>query len=605
MDRRTIAAVILIGLFLVFYYPLLGLLGLDRHLGDRRRPQPAVVDTTASAVPDTAPAAPAAPSLTGVAVPGTRVRPIATPIPTREIRIETPLYSALFSTRGARLTAVELKRYASARGASGAAGQPLPRGGREEVPPGDRVVLAGGPTWGLDFGSGERRVPLDDLSYAAAESTDASGQVRVLTFTGRDTSGLELRQTFRFDPADYAMDLEVEIRNVPAAWDVSEYTLLSRSWPLFTEGDVEADERGLRAVGLVGDNVHRHNAGSVRTPRRVEGNARWAGVQSRYFLAVTVARDAAPRAAVADGGKRPLDAAQRAAYGGNRAEQDRVAHGLVSGLPAGSRPVHRYLIYAGPSEYQRLRAHGVGLERAVDLGWSWIVPFSNALLALLKWVYTWTFNYGVAILVLATLVRLALHPLNMASMKSMRAMQKLQPEVERIRDKYKSDPQAMNAAIMALYRDNKVNPAGGCLPLLLQMPIFFALYSVLFNSIELRQAPFVAWIQDLSAPDHLGNVAGFPIRLLPLLMLGSGLLQQALTPTDPRQAPTMYIMNVVMLVFFYNLPSGLVLYWTVMNLLTALQQWLIMRGDATTGSAAVVVEPPPAAVPARARRRRR
>jgi YidC/Oxa1 family membrane protein insertase len=188
-------------------------------------------------------------------------------------------------------------------------------------------------------------------------------------------------------------------------------------------------------------------------------------------------------------------------------------------------------------------------------------------------------------------VRVVLHPLNMASMKSMRRMQKLQPEVEKIRAKYKSDPQAMNTAVMALYKEHKVNPAGGCLPLVLQMPLLLGLYQVLFNAIELRQAPFVAWIHDLSAPDSLFTIAGFPIRLLPILMAGSGLLQQKLTPTDPRQAPTMYLMNVLMLVFFYGLPSGLVLYWTVMNLLTALQQWLLLRSDGPV----VLTAPAPAA----------
>jgi YidC/Oxa1 family membrane protein insertase len=182
-------------------------------------------------------------------------------------------------------------------------------------------------------------------------------------------------------------------------------------------------------------------------------------------------------------------------------------------------------------------------------------------------------------------------------MRSMRAMQKIQPEMERLKEKYKNDAQAMNAAIMALYKENKVNPAGGCLPMMIQMPVFFALYSVLFNAIELRQAPFVGWIHDLSAPDLLATVAGFPIRLLPILMAGSGLLQQRLAPTDPRQASSMYMMNVVMVVFFYNLPSGLVLYWTVMNLLTALQQWIVLHQDG--GSAPVPVT---AAVGGRGRR---
>jgi YidC/Oxa1 family membrane protein insertase len=161
----------------------------------------------------------------------------------------------------------------------------------------------------------------------------------------------------------------------------------------------------------------------------------------------------------------------------------------------------------------------------------------------------------------------------------MRSMQRLQPEMERIREKYKNKPEALNAAVMALYKENKVNPAGGCLPMLLQMPLFFALYAVLSSAIDLRQAPFFAWIHDLSAPDTLFTVAGVPIRLLPIIMAGTGFLQQRLTPTPSQQQTTMYLMNVFMLFVFYGLPSGLVFYWTVMNLYTSLQQWLAIRGD--------------------------
>src|SRR2546422_1790498 len=157
----------------------------------------------------------------------------------------------------------------------------------------------------------------------------------------------------------------------------------------------------------------------------------------------------------------------------------------------------------------------------------------------------------------------------------------------------------MNTAMMALYRENKVNPAGGCLPMVVQIPVFLALYSVLFNAIELRQAPFVGWIHDLSAPDLLFMIGPLPVRLLPLLMLGSGLLSQRFTPSDPRQLPTMYLMNAFMTVFFNNLPSGLVLYWTLMNVLTALQQWHVLRQYG--GSSAVVVQSDPA--PAKSRKR--
>jgi YidC/Oxa1 family membrane protein insertase len=228
------------------------------------------------------------------------------------------------------------------------------------------------------------------------------------------------------------------------------------------------------------------------------------------------------------------------------------------------------------------------MERIVDLGWTWIQPFSKLLLVVLNGLHAVVRNYGIAILLLATLVRVLLHPLNMMSIRSMRSMQKIQPEVERLRKKYEKDPQALNTAIMALYKENKVNPAGGCLPMLLQMPLFIALYSVLYNAIELRQAPFVGWIHDLSAPDLLMMVGPFPLHVLPILMALSGFLSQKLTPTDPRQAPTMYLMNVFMLVFFYKLPSGLVLYWTIMNVLTALQQWLALREDDGSTGATVV-----------------
>jgi YidC/Oxa1 family membrane protein insertase len=215
----------------------------------------------------------------------------------------------------------------------------------------------------------------------------------------------------------------------------------------------------------------------------------------------------------------------------------------------------------------------------VDLGWRWLLPFSRAILRFLVFLHRFVPNYGLVIILLSALVRIAFHPLTAASMRSMRAMQRIQPEIERLRKKYEDDPQKLNTAVFALYKENKVNPLGGCLPLLVQMPVLFSLYQVFLHAIELRQAPFVGWIKDLSAPDMLFSVMGFPIRILPLIMFGSAILQQRMTPTDPRQVQTMQLMNVFLLVLFYNLPSGLVLYWTVTNLLTAAQQYLVTHGE--------------------------
>lgn len=589
MDRKTLIAVALCVLVLIAYPFILKMFGLDRYLKPARQPIATVAPGPDSA---RAPSPIAAPGVATVTPPtpvaGTRApslaalpfKPLASELE-RSYRIETPLYHAEFSSRGARLLSVELLDYASAHGATSHDGKAVRPHRGEPVPSGDRVVLSGGPSFGLDLGSGASLMPLDDLVYSVAESLDAAGATRGLTFTARDSSGVTIRQSWRVRPDTYALDLEVELRNVPLSWRLADYSLTTRSWPLFNEADLTADTRGLKSTSLVGTNIHREGPGGLRKgPKRFEGGAAWAAVQTRYFMGAVVATQATTHAAEARAALRALTPEQRAFLPPNApAEQEVAVSTLVVGLPGETNPVNRFLVYFGPNDYFRVARLGVHLERIVDLGFSWISPFSKVLLRVMVWLHALIHNYGLAIVALATLVRLLLHPLNMMSIKSMRAMQRLQPEMQRLKDKYKSDAQGLNTAVMALYKENKVNPAGGCLPMLIQMPLFFALYSVLWNAIELRQAPFVAWIHDLSAPDKLFEVAGFPIRLLPLVMAGSGFLTQKLTPTDPRQASTMYLMNAVMVVFFYNLPSGLVLYWTVMNLLTALQQWLALRED--------------------------
>lgn len=583
MDRRTLIAVVLCLVIFLAYPFLLKFFGLDRYL--RPAPGPAV-DSTAVATPgsperpvptDTGTAAVTAPPATP---PSALPESFASASTAREVVLETPLYRARFTTHGARLLEVQLKHYAAAHGRDVEGKRPSHKAG-EVLPEAERVDLAGEPAFGIDLGSGSERRALDAVAYDVAESLDAAGTVRTLTFTARDSAGARVRQTYRVRPGDYAIDLEVEIRDVPIEWRVADYTLTTRSWPLTHESNLQDEEHSLKATSMVGTNLHREAVNSLQKgPRRFEGNAAWAAVQTRYFSGAVALTEGTARSAEAAATTRTLDSRLREHLGPDaKAVQQVAVSSLIVSLPGGSSPVNRFVLYFGPNEYFRLARLGHGLERLVDLGWSWITPFSRLLLQLMIWLHGLLRNYGVAIVVLATLVRVLLHPLSMMSIKSMRAMQKVQPEIERLRAKYAKDAQAMNTAIMALYKEHKINPAGGCLPMLVQMPLFIALYSVLFNAIELRQAPFVAWMTDLSAPDVLFRVAGFPIRLLPLLMAGSGFIQQKVTPTDPRQASTYYFMNLIMVVFFYNLPSGLVLYWTVMNLLTALQQWIALHED--------------------------
>jgi YidC/Oxa1 family membrane protein insertase len=601
MDRRTWIAIVACIAFLIAYPFVLKQFGLSKYLYPERPTATAKRDT--SAVPVTpitgsggansavTPLGATSSGTTGSSANGAEIaglHPSPAPELEKTIALETPLYRATFSNHGARLLSVELKHYAAAHGsdARGPLGISRPRS-KDELPPGERVVLAGGPLFGVDLGAESTLRSLGRAVYAATESADASGATRTLIFTMRDSSGLAIRQTYRVRPDDYALDYEISILGVPQAWRVGNYSLTTRSWPLLNEHNLQDEERSLKASSLVGTNLHRVVAAqAIKGPKRFDGNVQWAGVETRYFSSIAAVTRGSSQSVIVSGDQRALESDQLGRLPtGSLARQPVAISTLVMGVPSELDPVNRFTLYFGPNEFSRLRLLGSGLDRVVDLGWNWIHPFSQFLQQVLVWLHRLVGNYGLAIVLLASLVRVLLHPLNMMSMRSMRAMQKIQPEVERLRKKYESDPAKMNTEVMALYKENNVNPAGGCLPMVVQMPLFFALYAVLYNSIELRMAPFVGWINDLSAPDQFLHFGAVSVHLLPVIMALSGVLSQRLTPTDPKQLPTMYMMNIMMLVFFGGMPSGLVLYWTVMNLLTAAQQWLVMR----EGSNAVVV----------------
>ena len=206
---------------------------------------------------------------------------------------------------------------------------------------------------------------------------------------------------------------------------------------------------------------------------------------------------------------------------------------------------------------------------------------------ILKFFYKYVNNYGIAIIIITVILKILFYPLTNKSYKSMKEMQKLQPKMEALKEKYKNDREAMNRAVMELYKTHKVNPMGGCLPMLIQIPVFFALYKALMYSIELRHAPFMLWINDLSAPDALFGVipsgiplmGGFPIGPLPLLMGATMVIQQKMTPSnmDPMQARIFMAMPIIFTFMFLNFPSGLVLYWLVNNILTIIQQAYINK----------------------------
>jgi YidC/Oxa1 family membrane protein insertase len=551
VDRKTILAIVLSALVLLFVPKLLQVMGLTPA-----RPAP-VVATPKQMAADTAAAARARTSLPsdtlGVAHASGSAFSSSPNATARQFTVSNPLYDVRFDTQGARIIGVTLRQYKSADGSP--------------------VRLEGLPSVAVDLGDEKAKPVLADAIYETSDSTDAAGNVLLVRFQAADSAGMRVMQTYSLDPKRYVIGLDVRMDGAVAR-GISQYHVELQSWPLVTERNAQEDANNLQAVTRLGNDVFRHRFNDLkRNVRTHAGAVAWTAVCTKYFSLAVVPAGASGQVSVSG---LPQSAVAAAANGGTIPA--RVASTLVLPIPATGMS-SRLLLYAGPNDYWALDKIGFHLEDMVNLGWRWLLPFSRAILRFLLFLHQFVPNYGLVILLLSALVKLVFHPLTASSMKSMRAMQRIQPEIESLRKRYESDPEKLNKAVFALYRENKVNPVGGCLPLLIQMPVLFSLYQVFLHAIELRHAPFVAWINDLSAPDMLFSVMGFPIRILPVIMFGSAILQQRMTPTDPRQVQTMQLMNVFLLVLFYNLPSGLVLYWTITNLLTAAQQYLVTHGE--------------------------
>jgi YidC/Oxa1 family membrane protein insertase len=300
-------------------------------------------------------------------------------------------------------------------------------------------------------------------------------------------------------------------------------------------------------------------------PLERTGQVQWTAVQNKYYAIAAIPRTSTAWTVVHDG-MSPLE----------------YAVALQWPLKAASTAVH-FTVYAGPKELRRLAsfdANGKSLEELVffNYGWVRILRPDIWLLGPLQWLYGITHNYGIAIIIITVVIKVLFYPLTWKSFKSMQAMQRLQPQMKRLQDMYKNDRQKLNEEMMRMYREQKVNPLGGCLPMVVQIPVFIALYQVLYASIELRHAGFMWWIRDLSAPDY-------PMALL---MGASMVVQQWMTPTtgDPRQAKMMLLMPVIFTFMFLNFPVGLVIYWLVNNLLTIAQQYVMLRNNPVTSESA-------------------
>jgi YidC/Oxa1 family membrane protein insertase len=453
------------------------------------------------------------------------------------ITVDTPLYKAVLTPRGGRLVSFELKRYRTTVDADSPPLQLVDKSAGAILP----LSVWAGSTWQ----DGAVDYTTNQTSFALS-----AGETASLRLNGHGKDGRSIEKTISFDADTYLLRLDVDMSGgdvpssmglvIPKLAETGGYSRTGDSFLAIEDGKlVEHSEKSMKKD----------------EPARAD-RVDWAGFSGTYFAAVGVPVESKGTAVFGTSGSDPLVRIDTAAKSG----------------------VASYLVLMGPKDRDILQRYDHNFDRLIDLGWFWFI--ASPMLWLLHRIHGVVSNYGIAIIVITILLKGLTFPLNQTSMRSMRKMQEIQPLMQRLRERHKDDPSAMQREMMELYKKHNVNPFSGCLPMVIQIPVFIALYNGLLRDIALRHAPFFGWINDLSAPDRL-HVAGFPygVPVLTLLMGASMLLQQLTAPAqgDPNQRRMMMIMPVVFTFMFIKFPSGLVLYWLVNNVISIGQQYLALR----------------------------
>ena len=487
------------------------------------------------------------------------IQPVAVDPNAREITVDTPLYTAIFFEQGGGLKSFALKKYRTAK---------------EEDAPAMEMVTTTNPAelpmlFSLDNGA-RAELPLFKAEMTSVQVKE--GETGELTMTAMQADGIRIERYLTFTSSTYLIDSRYVVSNTGAVPLQISPALVMTNGP-FAFGAADGGYLSGGATGMFNGPAAYVNGKLEEIkvkkladgPFMLQGAVRWAAHVDNYFMCALIPGEGntGTFSAVGDSKVRTL-----------------LTGGILK-LAPGEIKEFRYEGFFGPKKLAYLKETGYDLAEAINFGWFDIL--AKPMLYLLNFFYSVLGNYGIAIILLTCLIKGSFWPITQKGMKSMKNMQKLQPKVTKLREKYKEDPVKMNQEMMALYKTYKVNPVGGCLPMLIQIPFFFALYRVLMAAIELRHAPFMLWINDLSAPDRL--MIGFDIPVLhgipvlTVLMGASMYFQQKMTPTtaDPIQAKVMQFLPIIFTVMFVNFASGLVLYWFVNNLLSILQQQLINR----------------------------
>ncbi len=496
------------------------------------------------------------------AVDETRPQPIAelpdVPEKTFEtITVHTPLYEAEISEMGAALRRLDLNEYFEHTGPDSPRKAMIP----VENPIGTGLVEISGteePLYRQPFAT--------DFEESSLTVYDESAN---LSFFLQSDDGLVLEKRYTFHPDRYNIDMRVVVRNESDSIADRELTVLMTNPP-------PPDQRRFTFSGPfvhVDGNLEEVDIKDIADNSTYSGTIGFAGLQDTYFMTTLIPRSPADTSIILN-----EDAASGIL---------RIAYQQPMDLLApGSQVHHDFHLFMGPKKLSLLRDFGQGLDQVVNFG---IFSFiATPALWLMNFIHdNIVANFGVAIILITLLIKVIFWPLGNKSYKSMAEMRKLQPLMMEIREKHKDDKRKMNEEVMNLYKTYKINPLSGCLPMVVQIPVFIAFYRMLYEAIELRHASFMLWINDLSVPDRLFNfditiplmAPPYGIPVLTLIMGASMFLQQRLAPPpgDPMQARIMMMLPIVFTFIFINFPSGLVLYWLVNNLVSIGQQYHVNR----------------------------
>jgi YidC/Oxa1 family membrane protein insertase len=479
----------------------------------------------------------------------------------KEVVVDTPLYRAVLSNEGGKIIGFKLKNYRVSPEPGSPPVELLQTGDQER----DTMTASFEPVTVR-----ERKETL----YQVAEERvqiEAGGVPKEVTFRGRTPEGIGIEKTYRFHPDRYPIDLTVAVRNDTGAGIDGQFRASIRNTP---PADKQSYYSFMGIAVFRNRDLQEFSPDDLKEDKSVSGKIEWMAYETDYFMTAFVPRD------TPDG-----------VFIGKKLGSGALA-GVVNSPPislgTGDATGAAYTLYLGPRELSILQEMNMNLEAAIDFGWTDVI--AKPLLYALRFFHQYVGNYGIAIILLTVLIKILFWPLTHKSYKSMKEMQKIQPLMAKLREKYKGNREQMNKEMMALYRTYKVNPMGGCLPMIIQIPVFFALFRILGSAIELRHAPFVWWINDLSAPDRLFQfpfeipfmTPPYGIPVLTLFMGASMFIQQKMTPVpgDQTQAKIMMLMPVIFTVMFINFPSGLVLYWLVNNILSIGQQYRVLKKPA-------------------------